>query len=92
MLTRSVHLEWAAKGVRVFGFAPGVVDTAMQGAIRASKMNPVSQIPRENLAPAEVPAHAIAWLVTAEADAYVGQEIDVRNPEFRADCGLPVLP
>jgi hypothetical protein len=46
----------------------------------------------ENLAPAEVPAHAIAWLATAEADAFAGQEIDVRNPEFRAACGLPVLP
>jgi NAD(P)-dependent dehydrogenase (short-subunit alcohol dehydrogenase family) len=92
MLTRSVHLECAAKGVRVFGFAPGVVDTDMQGSIRASKLNPVSLIPRENLAPADQPAHAIAWLATPEADAYAGQEIDVRNPEFRAACGLPVLP
>jgi hypothetical protein len=64
----------------------------MQGSIRASKMNPVSQIPRENLAPADQPAHAIAWLATAGADAYAGQEIDVRNPEFRAACGLPVIP
>lgn len=92
MVTRSVHLEFAAKGVRVFGFAPGVVDTGMQGSIRASKMNPVSEIPRENLAPTDVPAHAIAWLATAEADGFAGQEIDVRNPEFRAACGLPVLP
>jgi NAD(P)-dependent dehydrogenase (short-subunit alcohol dehydrogenase family) len=92
MLTRSVHLECAAKGVRVFGFAPGVVDTDMQGSIRASKMNPVSEIPRENLAPADQPAHAVAWLATPEADSYAGQEIDVRNPDFRAACGLPVLP
>jgi NAD(P)-dependent dehydrogenase (short-subunit alcohol dehydrogenase family) len=92
MLTRSVHLECAAKGVRVFGFAPGVVDTGMQGSIRASQMNPVSQIPRENLAPADQPAHAIAWLATSEADPYAGQEVDVRNPEFRAACGLPALP
>jgi NAD(P)-dependent dehydrogenase (short-subunit alcohol dehydrogenase family) len=91
MLTRSVHLEFADKGVRVFGFAPGVVDTGMQGSIRASKMNPVSQIPRENLAPADQPAHAIAWLATPEAAPYAGQEVDVRNPEFRAACGLPVL-
>jgi hypothetical protein len=69
-----------------------VVDTGMQGSIRASKMNPVSLIPRENLAPAEVPAHAIAWLGTPEADGFAGQEVDVRNPEFRAACGLPVLP
>ncbi len=92
MLTRSVHLEFAERGVRVFGFAPGVVDTGMQVSIRASKMNPVSLIPRENLAPAEVPAHAIAWLATPEASAFAGQEVDVRNPEFRAACGLPALP
>jgi NAD(P)-dependent dehydrogenase (short-subunit alcohol dehydrogenase family) len=92
MLTRSVHLEFAGKGVRVFGFAPGVVDTGMQGSIRASKLNPVSEIPRENLAPAEVPAHGIAWLATPEADAFAGQEVDVRNPEFRAACGLEVAP
>jgi NAD(P)-dependent dehydrogenase (short-subunit alcohol dehydrogenase family) len=92
MLTRSVHLECAAKGVRVFGFAPGVVDTDMQGSIRASKLNPVSQIPRENLAPADVPAQAIAWLCTPAADVYLGQEVDVRNPDFRAACGLPILP
>jgi NAD(P)-dependent dehydrogenase (short-subunit alcohol dehydrogenase family) len=90
MLTRSVHLEYGARGVRVFGFAPGVVDTEMQGSIRASKLNPVSQIPRENLAPAEVPAHAIAWLCTPAAEVYLGQEVDVREPGFRAACGLPV--
>lgn len=90
MLTRSVHLEFGARGVRVFGFAPGVVDTEMQGSIRASGMNPVSQLARETLAPAEVPAQAIAWLCTPAADVYAGQEVDVRNPEFRAACGLPV--
>jgi NAD(P)-dependent dehydrogenase (short-subunit alcohol dehydrogenase family) len=33
-------------GVRVFGLAPGVVDTDMQVTIRASGINRVSQIPR----------------------------------------------
>jgi NAD(P)-dependent dehydrogenase (short-subunit alcohol dehydrogenase family) len=88
MLTRSVHLEFGAKGVRVFGFAPGVVDTDMQGTIRASGINPVSKIPRETLAPPRIPAYAIAWLATAEANAFVGHEVDVRAPEFRAACGL----
>jgi NAD(P)-dependent dehydrogenase (short-subunit alcohol dehydrogenase family) len=92
MLTRSVHLEFGGSGVRVFGFAPGVVDTDMQGTIRASGLNPVSKIPRETLAPASVPAYAIAWLATAEADAFAGQEVDVRAPDFRAACGLDPLP
>ncbi|WP_309666398.1 SDR family oxidoreductase [Tabrizicola sp.] len=92
MLTRSIHEEYAAQGIRVFGFAPGVVDTDMQGAIRASGINPVSKIPRENLAPADEPARAIAWLCTPAADAYAGQELDVRNPDLRAQVGLRALP
>ncbi len=91
MLTRAVHEEYAPQGIRVFGFAPGVVDTDMQGSIRASGINPVSKIPRENLAPADEPAKAIAWLCTPEADALAGQEIDVRNPDLRKSVGLRAL-
>ncbi|MFO1201867.1 MAG: SDR family oxidoreductase [Tabrizicola sp.] len=91
MLTRSVHLEYGTQGIRIFGFAPGVVDTDMQVAIRASGINPVSKLPRESLAPASEPAHAIAWLCTPAADALAGQELDVRNPDLRAAVGLPPI-
>jgi NAD(P)-dependent dehydrogenase (short-subunit alcohol dehydrogenase family) len=91
MLTRSVHLEYADHGIRIFGFAPGVVDTDMQVAIRASGLNPVSKIPRGALAPAHEPARAIAWLCTPAADALAGQELDVRAPDLRAAAGLPPL-
>jgi NAD(P)-dependent dehydrogenase (short-subunit alcohol dehydrogenase family) len=91
MLTRSVHLEFGDKGIRVFGFAPGVVDTGMQGLIRASGINPVSKIPRENLAAPNDAAHGIAWLCTAAADVFAGQEVDVRNAAFRQAAGLPMI-
>ena len=91
MLTRAIHEEYAANGIRVFGFSPGVVDTDMQGSIRASGINPVSKIPRENLAPADEPAKAIAWLCTPAADALAGQEVDVRNPDLRRSVGLRAL-
>jgi NAD(P)-dependent dehydrogenase (short-subunit alcohol dehydrogenase family) len=91
MLTRSVHMEYGAQGIRVFGFAPGVVDTDMQGAIRASGINPVSKLPRESLSPADDPARAIAWLCTPAADALAGQELDIRSPDLRAAVGLPAL-
>jgi NAD(P)-dependent dehydrogenase (short-subunit alcohol dehydrogenase family) len=91
MLTRSVHLEYAAQGIRIFGFAPGVVDTDMQGAIRASGINPVSKLPRESLAPAQEPASAIAWLCTPAADPFAGQELDVRAPDLRQAAGLQPL-
>jgi NAD(P)-dependent dehydrogenase (short-subunit alcohol dehydrogenase family) len=91
MLTRSVHMEYGTQGIRIFGFAPGVVDTDMQGAIRASGINPVSKIPRADLAPAHEPAQAIAWLCTPAADALAGQELDIRAPDLRAAAGLPPL-
>jgi NAD(P)-dependent dehydrogenase (short-subunit alcohol dehydrogenase family) len=88
MLTRAAHAEFAAQGLRIFGFAPGVVDTGMQATIRASGINPVSQLPRENLAAVDGPAQGIVWLCDAAADCYLGQEVDVRDPEFRAAAGL----
>ena len=91
MLTRAVHLELASQGIRVFGFAPGVVDTDMQGQIRASGINDVSRLPRASLAPAEETARAIAWLCTPAADALAGQELDVRDPALRAAAGLPPI-
>jgi NAD(P)-dependent dehydrogenase (short-subunit alcohol dehydrogenase family) len=91
MLTRSLHDEFGAQGLRVFGFAPGVVDTGMQGEIRASGINPVSQIPQGDLADPAEPGQAIAWLCTAAANAYCGQEVDIRDPAFRQASGLPPL-
>jgi NAD(P)-dependent dehydrogenase (short-subunit alcohol dehydrogenase family) len=91
MLTRAIHEEYAPQGIRVFGFAPGVVDTDMQGSIRASGINAVSKIPRENLAPADEPAKAIVWLCTPAADALAGQEVDVRNQDLRKSVGLRAL-
>ncbi|MGA0539578.1 SDR family NAD(P)-dependent oxidoreductase [Neotabrizicola sp. VNH66] len=91
MLTKSVHHEYGAQGIRVFGLAPGTIDTGMQGQIRASGINPVSQMPRSALAPAEQPAQMVAWLCTAAADGLIGQELDVRTPALREAAGLPPL-
>ena len=91
MVTRCVHEEWSGHGIRAFGFAPGVVDTDMQGAIRASGINPVSQLPRASLAPPDHPGWAIAWLCTPEADGLAGQELDIRTNPFRSAAGLEPL-
>jgi NAD(P)-dependent dehydrogenase (short-subunit alcohol dehydrogenase family) len=91
MLTRSVHMEYGQHGIRIFGFAPGVVDTDMQGTIRASGINPVSKLPREALASPQDPAQAIAWLCTPAADLLAGGELDIRAPDLRAAAGLPPL-
>ena len=83
MLTTALALETTRSALRVFGFAPGVVDTDMQVAIRASGINRVSQIPRANLAPVEHPAAAILYLCTEDADDLIGKELALLDPEFR---------
>ncbi|MEH6526298.1 MAG: SDR family oxidoreductase [Sneathiella sp.] len=90
MMTRATALETGEDGVRVFGFAPGVVDTEMQVKIRASGINAVSQIPRENLSSALEPAIAIAWLCSDAADDLAGQELTIRDESLRKRIGLPL--
>ncbi len=91
MLTQSLHLEYGALGLRAYGFRPGVVDTEMQVLIRASGLNPVSQLPRASLQPATIPGQAIAWLCANDAPDLIGQEVDMRDPGFRARVGAPPL-
>lgn len=88
MLTQALAHE-KGNGLKVFGFRPGVVDTEMQVKIRASGMNPVSQIPREQLSPPEHPAKVIAWLASGEGDDLSGQEFDIRDADLRRRVGLP---
>ena len=89
MVTRSLALEEAGAGLRVFGFRPGVVDTEMQVTIRASGVNRVSQLKRTDLAPPEEPARFMVWLASGDADDLSGGEIDIRQPELRVRAGLP---
>ncbi|BCP52018.1 short-chain dehydrogenase [Kaistia sp. 32K] len=88
MVTQSVALEYGARGIRVFGFSPGIVDTDMQGVIRASGVGPVSKLPRETLASVDDPARAIVYLCSEAADDLAGRALDVREAEFRARAGL----
>jgi 3-oxoacyl-[acyl-carrier protein] reductase len=88
MLTRAVALETAGKGIRVFGFQPGTTDTDMQVLIRASGVNPVSQIPREKLTPVALPARSIVYLCTSAADDLNGQEFSLNDVSFRARLEL----
>lgn len=90
MLTMCVDKEYRDKGIRVVGLSPGTVATDMQVAIRASGINPVSQLDPSVHIPAEWVARAIAWLCTEEADDLAGTDFSLKNEEGRKRIGLPV--
>ena len=91
MLTRSAHLEYASRHIRVIGLAPGTVATDMQVAIRASGINPISQLDPAVHAPVAWPARAIAWLCTEDARAFDGGDVSLHDAEIRQRIGLPPL-
>lgn len=77
MLSRCVAHEYTAQGIASYSLQPGVVDTDMQGLIRASGMNEISSIPRERLASPEHAAQVVAWLADRRPDDLHGQELSM---------------
>lgn len=91
MLTLALAAELGAQGLRVYGFAPGLIDTDMQARIRAAGINPASRKPRAELGAPEVPAGVIAYLCSDAGADLAGRELAIRDPELRARVGLPPL-
>ncbi|MEM9228068.1 MAG: SDR family oxidoreductase [Pseudomonadota bacterium] len=87
MLTSCADRE-APAGVRVVGLSPGTVATDMQVQIKASGINPVSQLDPSVHIPAEWAARAIIWLCTEDAASHAGTDVSLRDPEIRAKVGL----
>lgn len=88
-LTRVADREYRSKGLRVIGLSPGTVATRMQEQIRASGINPVSQLDWSAHIPPEWVAQAIAWLATEEADPHLGSDFSLKTSEGRRAAGLP---
>lgn len=87
-LTGVAHKEAAGDGVRVIGLSPGTVATAMQEEIRASGLNPVSQIPWESHTSPDRVARAIAFLTTSAADDWLGTDFSLKTDEGQAAVGM----
>ncbi len=88
MLLNNAQLEHANDHIRFLGFRPGTVATYMQSAIKASGINPVSQMaPSDHYKP-EWPAQAIAWMCTPDADEFLGQELFMGDEEVQRRAGL----
>jgi NAD(P)-dependent dehydrogenase (short-subunit alcohol dehydrogenase family) len=88
MLTRVAHREAGGHGVRAISLSPGTVATDMQAAIKASGVNPVSQLDWSVHIPAEWPARALVWLCGPGGDAYLGGECSLRDDAVRRAVGL----
>lgn len=88
MLTRCLDLESRDKGIRAMGLSPGTVATDMQVEIKASGINPISQLDPSVHIPADWPAKALLWMCSPDADAFIGQEVSLRDPAIRARVGL----
>ncbi|MGJ5618026.1 SDR family oxidoreductase [Sulfitobacter sp. MF3-043] len=88
MLNRCVDKEEAENGIRAIGLSPGTVATQMQREIKASGINPVSQLDWDVHIPADWPARTLLWMCSAEADKYVGDEISLRDDDVRRAVGL----
>lgn len=88
MLTSCLHKEYSDQGIRAMGLSPGTVATQMQKEIKASGINPVSQLDWSVHIPADWPAKALVWMCTPDADAHIGTEIALRDQGIRTAVGL----
>ena len=88
MLTACADKEGRTAGLRIMGLSPGTVATQMQHDIKASGINPVSQLDWSDHIPADWPARALMWMCTEDADPYIGQEISLRDETIRKKAGL----
>ena len=88
MLTRCADKEARDKGLRILGLSPGTVATDMQRDIKASGVNPISQLDWSDHVPPEWPAQALLWMCTPDADEFLGGDVSLRDDEVRKRVGL----
>ncbi|MEO0655241.1 MAG: SDR family oxidoreductase [Pseudomonadota bacterium] len=88
MLTRCLDKELRDQGIRAMGLSPGTVATQMQREIKASGINPVSQLDWSDHIPPEWPGQALVWMCSPEADDFIGEEISLRDDSIRRRVGL----
>ena len=88
-LTRCADKEYRDHGIRVMGLSPGTVATQMQVQIKASGVNPVSQLdPSVHIPPSWV-AQGLAFLCGPGGDAFRGTDFSLKTDEGRRLAGLP---
>ncbi|MBL4813697.1 MAG: SDR family oxidoreductase [Rhodobacteraceae bacterium] len=87
MLTLMCEKELATRNVQSFFIGIPPTDTSMQGKIRASGLNPISQIAQDSLVDPVVPASVMAWLCGPQARSLNTCLLDVRDAFFQDMAG-----
>ena len=87
-LTRCADAEYREHGIRVVGLSPGTVATDMQVKIKASGINPVSQLDPSVHIGTDWPARAIAYLCGQAAGDLAGFDFSIKEDEGRRRVGL----
>ncbi|MDF1871025.1 SDR family oxidoreductase [Vannielia sp.] len=90
MLTRMIDKENRGDGIRAISLSPGTVATQMQREIKASGVNPISELDWSEHVPPDWPAKALLWMCSPEADGYLGDEISLRDEAIRKQVGLVI--
>ncbi len=88
MLTACLDKEARNQGIRALGLSPGTVATQMQREIKASGINPISELNWEDHIPADWPARALLWMCSPDADEFIGAEISLRDEDIRRRANL----
>ena len=88
-LTRCTDKEYRDHGIRVMGLSPGTVATDMQVRIKASGINPVSQMDPSAHIPSDWVAQGLAFLCGPGGDAFRGTDFSLKTDEGRKLVGLP---
>ncbi|PTX55998.1 NADP-dependent 3-hydroxy acid dehydrogenase YdfG [Litoreibacter ponti] len=90
LLTRVTDREYRDHGITCVGLSPGTVATEMQVQIKASGINPVSQLEPSDHIPPDWVARAIAWLAEGGALDHRGTDFSLKTDAGRAAVGLQV--
>lgn len=89
-LTAVAAKEYGPQGIRVVGLSPGTVATEMQVVIKASGVNPVSQLDPSVHIPTEWVARAAIHLCGDGGAAWEGTDFRLRDDAARQALGLPL--
>ena len=83
MINQQTHLEGKKHGISSIGIRPGMVDTEMQGKIRASGVNRISKVKKEDLMNTKKSGLFALWCTSPEANQFSGKMISENDPEVK---------